>query len=71
MTLREQKDERDRHNIAHTYWRMGKEAGREEGLEEGRREERVETAKKLLAAGVDVSIIARATGLSTEIVQSL
>ena len=44
---------------------------REEGREEGQVEERAKNAKSLRDLGVDVEIIAKATGLSVEEIQNL
>lgn len=53
----------------------GLEAGRQEGLEvgrqEGRQESLCETARRLLAEGLDVALIARATGFTADEVEAL
>lgn len=49
----------------------GHEIGREEGRAEGREEGRVETARKFKELGVDLITIAKATGLSPEILEEL
>ncbi len=45
--------------------------GRAEGRTEGRAEEKIDTARKLKQAGVDIAIISQCTGLSVEEVQAL
>lgn len=42
-----------------------------EGLAEGERKANVETAKNLLAEGLDIGIIERSTGLSNEEIRKL
>ena len=58
-----------------TARRIGREEGvaegREEGRAEGREEAKMATAKNLKQLGVDVETIAKATGLSLEIIDSL
>ena len=44
----------------------GIEEGKHEGREEGRLEAKTETAKRMLAEGLDISLIEKVTGLSTE-----
>jgi len=63
--------ERDKRNIAYTYWMKGKNEGREEGREEGRAEERLQTAKKLLKMGLPVEQVAEGTGLTVEQIREL
>ena len=46
-------------------------AGREEGRAEGRNEEKLAIARNLKASGVDISIIATATNLSTDEISKL
>ena len=46
-------------------------AEREYAVREGRAEEKIETARKLKQAGVDITIICQCTGLSVEEVQAL
>jgi predicted transposase/invertase (TIGR01784 family) len=43
-----------------------REEGREEGIEIGEKKGKIETAKAMLAEGVDIEIICKATGLSPE-----
>ena len=50
---------------------QGLEQGLKEGLKEGLKQGRVETAKKLKAAGVPIATIVECTGLSEEEVESL
>ena len=45
--------------------------GHEEGLAEGREEAKMATAKNLKQLGVDVETIAKATGLSRDIIENL
>ena len=49
----------------------GREEGREEGLEQGREEEKLTTAAKLKALGVDPALISEATGLSEDMVRNI
>ena len=56
----------------------GREEGREEGREKGREEERersrlekLETARKLKVAGIDVETISQCTGLAQELIDGL
>jgi predicted transposase/invertase (TIGR01784 family) len=71
--------EMDRKNILYTrelrgYERGqmdGREEGREEGFEEGRKEERINNARNLKALGVDMAIIAKATGLLEDQIEAL
>ena len=58
--------------------KKGLEKGREKGREEGREEERersrlekLETARKLKVAGIDVETISQCTGLSQELIDGL
>lgn len=46
----------------------GRQEGRQEGLQSGRLEAKLEVAERLLAEGVELSTIARVTGLSPEII---
>ena len=52
-------------------YNTAKRMGLEEGLEIGRKEAKVETARKFKQLGVDVEIIAEATGLSPEEIDKL
>ena len=49
----------------------GLERGREEGREEGRIDGIVEMARKMLADGMDISLIVKYSGLSSAVIQSL
>ena len=49
----------------------GRLEGRLEGIEEGRAEEKKQTARKMLQLGLDMSLIAQATGLELEQIESL
>lgn len=61
---------RDIKNGIDTAKREGEAKGREEGLKEGREEgrakEKIETAQRMKAEGMDLSLIAKFTGLSVE-----
>ena len=48
-----------------------KEEGRKEGKEEGRKEEKLSTAKRLLAMGLNHQQVALGTGLSIEEIERL
>jgi len=50
---------------------QGREEGREEGREQGRQEANTEAARKFKLLGVDVDIIAKATGLAIEEIKEL
>ena len=49
----------------------GLEQGLEQGREEGREEEKLTTAAKLKALGVDPVLISEATGLSMDVIAKL
>lgn len=49
----------------------GRAEGHAEGRAEGRAEEKIQTARKMLQLGLDIDIIAKATGLNAEQIQSL
>ncbi len=51
--------------------RVNKEIGREEGREEGREQEKIQTAKKLLAMGMDIKQIAIITELTEGQIEKL
>ncbi len=53
------------------YGERLKDEARQEGRQEGRQEEKRETARALKEQGVDVEVIAKATGLSTEEIEAL
>ena len=50
---------------------QGIQQGLEQGLQQGKAEEKLETAKKLKAAGIALDTIAECTGLDIETVKSL
>lgn len=52
-------------------FRKGKVEGKAEGIAEGKAKEKAEVAKKLLEAGVDISVIQFSTGLSAEEIQNI
>jgi predicted transposase/invertase (TIGR01784 family) len=49
----------------------GKEEGRNEGRLEGEKIKAVETARKMLADGMDIPLIAKYSGLSAEQIEAL
>lgn len=49
----------------------GLDEGRAEGRTEGTQSEKVETAKRLLAIGMDINTIAIATGLSAKYIETI
>lgn len=49
----------------------GLEEGRAEGKSEGIQSEKAETAKRLLAIGMDINTIAIATGLSAKYIETI
>jgi predicted transposase/invertase (TIGR01784 family) len=50
---------------------QGLEKGIEKGLEKGIEKARLEDAKNMLAEGIAVEVVARVTGLSSEIIEQL
>ena len=54
-----------------TARRIGHEEGVAEGRAEGREEAKMGTAKNLKQLGVDVETIAKATGLSKDVIENL
>jgi predicted transposase/invertase (TIGR01784 family) len=54
-----------------TAERRGRRKGRVDGIEVGRVEAKKETAKNLLAMGLDIDKIVKATGLKKEIIEML
>ena len=68
-------DERRHMGEINTARRIGHEEGlaegREEGRAEGREEAKMETAMKFKQLGVDVETIAKATGLSKDVIENL
>jgi predicted transposase/invertase (TIGR01784 family) len=59
------------HNIMGTLARYFKAEARKEGRAEGKAEGKIEVAKKMLAEGLDLKIIARLTGLSIVTIKNL
>jgi predicted transposase/invertase (TIGR01784 family) len=49
----------------------GLEQGLEQGIEKGIEKARLEDAKNMLAEGIAVEVVARVTGLSSEIIEQL
>ena len=49
----------------------GREEGRVEGREEGRNETNLDNARNFKKLGVAIDIIAQATGLSADVIESL
>ncbi|HOY67343.1 MAG TPA: Rpn family recombination-promoting nuclease/putative transposase [Candidatus Ozemobacteraceae bacterium] len=58
------KEERTRITELNAAEKRGLEKGREKGREEGREEERLDVARKMLAEGFDISLIAKMTDMS-------
>ena len=54
-----------------SFLRTAHNKGVDEGRAEGRSEERLETARRMLADGMDVSLISKYTGLTAEEIHSL
>ena len=55
----------------HYNLRKGEEKGREEGEKKGRAEEKIDIARKLKAANLDINFIAQTTGLSIDEINTL
>ena len=49
----------------------GKEAGKKEGFEIGKQENKIETARKMLEDNLDIKMISKYTGLSSEEIKEL
>ena len=64
-------DERRYNGEINAAKKEGREEGRQEGREEGRLEANTEAARNLKLLGVDVEIIAQATGLTVEEIEKL
>ena len=64
---KEVEDERERRLIEKTIKLEGKEEGTKLGMEQ----EKIKTAKNLLALQVPINIIAKATGLSKKVINTL
>ena len=69
--VRAMASERDIRNQIRYGRIQGHREGLEEGLQQGKAEEKLETAKKLKAAGIALETIAECTGLELGIVKSL
>lgn len=67
----ERMTERDYQHDLYFSRKEGREEGREEGLKQGRDEAKLEDAKNLKELGVSVDVIAKATGLSIEVIEAL
>ena len=65
------KDEYSEDELRLKYYDEGMEKGMEKGIEEGIRRQSVESAKKMVAKGVDVSLISELTGLTVEEISQL
>ena len=65
------KDEAAWEKAKSRFRQEGIEDGLEQGLEQGRRQQQAATAKIMLAEGLDVAIIAKATGLAPDEVEGL
>ena len=63
--------EQDERGAVEYAWKEGKREGKQEGKQEGQHEERLNTARRMLADGLDVAVILKYTGLSAEDVASL
>lgn len=63
--------ERAERTYTHRGYRMGIAQGIEKGIEKGERLGKLETARKMLARGMDVSLIVDLTGLSEDDIQAL
>ena len=47
------------------------EQGLKQGLEQGKQDEKIEIAKSLLSAGMDIGFVSKHTGLSVEEIEKL
>ena len=63
--------EQDERGAVQYAWKEGKQEGKHEGKQEGKQEERLETARRMLAKGLDRSLIEECTGLSADEIASL
>ena len=61
----------DYYNVIDTAVEEAEKRGRAEGRTEGREEAKMATAKNLKQLGVDVETIAKATGLSKDVIENL
>lgn len=64
-------DERDRKFLAEEYRAEGLAEGLAEGIAKGEKKAYLATAKRLLAMGLDILTISKATGLSEEQIAGL
>ena len=64
-------DDNEREEIARANFDYGKEEGLEEGLAEGEANKAKEVARKMLEEGIDVALIEKITGLSSQEVKKL
>ena len=64
-------DDNEREEIARANFDYGKEEGLEEGEARGRAEEKLENARKMLEGGIDMALIEKITGLSSQEVKKL
>ncbi len=64
MTVAEQLEARGRKQGLEQGRQEGEAFGRQEGRQEGQQEARLTIAKKMLAAGLDTTLISETTGLS-------
>ena len=55
--------ERERQQIFQNGLREGEQKGKQEGRQEGRIEEKIETAKAMLAKGMEMTLISEITNL--------
>ena len=49
----------------------GFDKGVKQGIEQGKKEEQIKIAKKLLEQNIDINIISKVTGLTTEEIENL
>ena len=52
-------------------YEQGLKQGLEQGLEQGKQDEKIEIAKSLLSAGMDIGFVSKHTGLSVEEIEKL
>ena len=65
------KDNWDYYSTMKTATDKAKAEGRAEGRAEGKATEKIATAKRLKAMGLDVQVIAEATQLTPDVIQNL
>ena len=63
--------EYDKKDIGEAYYEEGFEEGMEKGMEKGASQRSLEIAKSMLAEKIEVALIAKVTGLSTEEIEAL